>query len=136
MGCCEANKVLKYNNRTELITKINNPTEQRDESKRKEILRSGNMEIFSKNDNNNEIECSQHKDFDTEIPQIKEVRMPSMKIPLDIVQTKKHLELTIIESKYLPENRKLTINPGGLVGSERNEQDGITIFGVTNVIKI
>lgn len=76
----------------------------------------------SRNSNDNQI-----------IPQLKQVKLPTSKIPPYIIKTKKHLQLTIFESKFLPEGKVLIINPGGLIGSERNAQDGITIFGVSNV---
>lgn len=132
-GCCEANKVLKFNNRNELLMRNAIQSEARAEDRPKEIISKpiSNLEILSKKENDSMH--SHVRDFDTEIPQIKEMRIPSMKIPIDIIQTKLHLDLIILESKYLPEGRILCINPGGLVGSERNAQDGVTIFGVTNV---
>jgi hypothetical protein len=56
-----------------------------------------------------------------------------MKIPLSIIQTKKQLQLLIFESKFLQEGKILLINPGGIIGSERDALDGITYFGVNNV---
>lgn len=75
-------------------------------------------------------------DYDDEIPQTKELKVPSARIPLGIIQTKKQLQLTIVESKYLSEGKVFNINPGGLIGSERNAQDGITIFGTRSVLNI
>lgn len=80
--------------------------------------------LNSRNDNDNDNYC---------ISQIKEVKNPASRIPSYIIKTKKHLQLSIFESKFLPEGQMLIINPGGLVGSERKAQDGITIFGITNV---
>jgi hypothetical protein len=68
-----------------------------------------------------------------EIPKTKEVKIPSIEIPIEIIKTKKRLSLTIIESKYLTEGTVLYINPGGLEGSERMCRDGVVIFGSDNV---
>ena len=131
-GCCEANRVLKFNNKTELITRVGVPIETKVEVKDKYTTGATNPAIamLSKEEN---VSVQSNKDYDSEIPQIKEIPFPSTKIPADIIQNKKQLELVIFESKYLPEGTTLSINPGGLVGSERNAQDGITIFGVANV---
>ncbi len=56
-----------------------------------------------------------------------------MKIPLDVINTKRRLDLVIIESQFLPEGTVLNINPGGLQGSERMAQDGLVLFGLKNV---
>ena len=151
MGCCEPNKVLNFNNRTEIQTRIkhtntdnNNNVVNYDSNNRINITEGNDEFIQLKlNHNNllfnskreNDSEQSHHKDYfsNTDIPQTKSVNVPAMKIPLDIIQTKKQLQLTIYESKFLPEGRTLIINPGGLVGSERNAQDGVTKFGVNNV---
>ena len=141
MGCCEPNKVLKFNNHNEIQTRIKH---------------NNNNDLYFSNSNNNNInddicqlkmnannyfnskkeydsEQSQQREFVTEIPQTKSVDVPATKIPIEIIQTKKQLQLTIYESKFLPEGRTLIINPGGLVGSERNAQDGVTKFGINNV---
>ena len=54
------------------------------------------------------------------------------KIPMDIINTKQILELKIIESQSIKQNEILTINPGGLINSNRNAMDGITYFGMNN----
>lgn len=71
--------------------------------------------------------------MNSEIPKTKEVKIPTVEIPYEIVQTKKRLSLTIFESKYLTEGTVLKINPGGLEGSERMARDGVIIFGTKNV---
>ncbi len=71
-----------------------------------------------------------------DIPKTKEVKIPSVEIPLDIVKSKKRLTLTIFESKFLTEGTVLNINPGGLEGSERMCRDGIILFGISNVYQI
>jgi hypothetical protein len=60
--------------------------------------------------------------------------VPSTEIPLDVIQNKKRLSLTIFESKFLNEGTVLNINPAGLEGSERMAKDGIVIFGSKNVL--
>jgi hypothetical protein len=62
--------------------------------------------------------------------------VPSTEIPLDVIQNKKRLSLTIFESKFLNEGTVLNINPAGLEGSERMAKDGIVIFGSKNVLKL
>ena len=68
------------------------------------------------------------KDPDSEIP-MNPPRVPRDKIPISIINSKRKLKLIIKESKYLPEGRELIINAGGLIGSRRNQRDGVTIFG-------
>jgi len=51
----------------------------------------------------------------------------------DIIKTKKRLYLRIFESKFITEGTILTINPGGLEGSERMAKDGVVLFGTKNV---
>jgi hypothetical protein len=71
-----------------------------------------------------------------EIPKTKEVKVPTVEIPLDVIKTKKRLSLTIFESKIIPEGTVLNINPGGLEGSERMARDGLVLFGTKNVFLI
>ena len=59
--------------------------------------------------------------------------MPTVEIPIEIIKTKKRLNLTIFESKFLTEGTVLNITPGGLEGSERMARDGVVIFGTKNV---
>lgn len=64
----------------------------------------------------------------------REVKVPSIEIPLDIIKTKRKLRLKITESKFLNEGLNIDINPGGIVGgSERMARDGIVYFGKKNV---
>ena len=130
MGCCEPNTVQKFNNRTELITKYANQPSNNNKNNVNAI--NNNAPYFNRRAGESSSSLPQSVDNDM-IPQTTDIKIPAMKIPIDIIQTKKQLQLTIIESKYLPEGRTLMINPGGLVGSERNAQDGVTIFGVSNV---
>ena len=73
------------------------------------------------------------KDPDSQIP-INPPKVPHNKIPDSIINSKKKLKLIIKQSKYLPEDKELIINAGGLVGSPRNAKDGITFFGDVGVI--
>jgi hypothetical protein len=83
---------------------------------------------------NQNIDSNKQRELEeTEIPNRIELQVPLMKIPSTIIQTKKQLQLTIIESKHLQEGKILSINPGGIIGSERDALDGITYFGVNNV---
>lgn len=63
----------------------------------------------------------------------KEVKVPSVEIPIEIIKSKSRLVLTIFESKYISEGTVLNITPGGLEGSERMARDGVVIFGTKNV---
>ena len=87
--------------------------------------------------NNSELnyqsENTDNKKIENEIPNKSELQIPSKKIPLNIIQTKKNLQLEIIETKYLQKGKIIAINPGGIINSERNQQDGISYFGVSNV---
>jgi hypothetical protein len=68
-----------------------------------------------------------------DIPKTKEVKIPTIEIPIEVIKTKKRMSLTIFESKCLTEGTILKINPGGLEGSERMARDGLIIFGTKNV---
>lgn len=99
-------------------------------------VRSGNMKMNSQEDGkiqtrseNNES----HKGKKNEIPKTKEVKIPSIEVPMEIIKTKKRLVLTIFESKLLIEGTTLNIHPGGLEGSERMSRDGIVLFGTNGV---
>ena len=123
MGCCDPKNGYSVNKKSELITNRSKLINQNSKSKQNNLNINDNENIDSKN----------QRDIDTEIPNRTELQVPSMKIPLTIIQTKKQLQLTIIESKHLQEGKILSINPGGLIGSERDALDGITYFGVNNV---
>ena len=41
----------------------------------------------------------------------------------------KKLTLKVLEGTAIPPKTILNINPGGILGSKRNEQDGVTYFG-------
>ena len=123
MGCCLPKSDYSINKKAELVTN------------RSELIKK-NIQSTSKNLNMNNheiIDSNKQRELETEIPNRNELQIPLMKIPSTIIQTKKQLQLTIIESKHLQEGKILSINPGGLIGSERDALDGITYFGVNNV---
>ena len=120
MGCCIPKSDYLINKNSEL--NINR------EDIMKNQLKSNKINMNSNQNSNKQRELEE-----TEIPNRIELQVPLMKIPSTIIQTKKQLQLTIIESKHLQEGKILSINPGGLIGSERDALDGITYFGVNNV---
>ena len=134
MGCCEAKNDLKLNKQSELITKkeLNN-NNMFIKFQTSNSYGFQNENIMKENyDSLNDFSPIKDNSFN-DIPITKEVSVPQLKIPNDIIKNKKQLQLKIFESKYLPEGRILKINPGGLIGSERNALDGVTYFGVNNV---
>ena len=122
MGCCIPNSDYLINKNSELNT--NREDIMKNQLKSNKINMNSNQNI----DSNKQRELEE-----TEIPNRIELQVPLMKIPSTIIQTKKQLQLTIIESKHLQEGKILSINPGGIIGSERDALDGITYFGVNNV---
>ena len=125
MGCCEPKNVLQFNTETELIGKKIN----------RKIKLEG-VTYPTQNMPNTESKNSSFsspRDFpNKDIPQFREICYPQTKIPNEIIATGCQLQLTIFESKFLQEGLVLHINPGGLISSERQEQDGITYFGNNN----
>ena len=122
MGCCIPKSDYLINKNSEL--NIN----------REDIMKNQlKSNIINMNSNQNIDSNKQRELEETEIPNRIELQVPLMKIPSTIIQTKKQLQLTIIESKHLQEGKILSINPGGIIGSERDALDGITYFGVNNV---
>ena len=65
----------------------------------------------------------------TDIPKMKQIILPNNEVPKFIIENRKKLILTVIESKHLEYGTKLTINPGGLETSERMCLDGVVLFG-------
>ena len=122
MGCCIPKSDYLINKNSELNT--NREDIMKNQLKSNKINMNSNQNI----DSNKQRELEE-----TEIPNRIELQVPLMKIPSTIIQTKKQLQLTIIESKHLQEGKILSINPGGIIGSERDALDGITYFGVNNV---
>ena len=122
MGCCIPKSDYLINKNAELNT--NREDIMKNQLKSNKINMNSNQNI----DSNKQRELEE-----TEIPNRIELQVPLMKIPSTIIQTKKQLQLTIIESKHLQEGKILSINPGGIIGSERDALDGITYFGVNNV---
>ena len=136
MGCCEGKNDLKMNKQSELVTKkdinnINNNIFIKSQTSNSYGFQNEN--IMKENyDSLNDFSPIKDNSYN-DIPITKEVLVPQLRVPNDIIQNKKQLQLKIFESKYLSEGKILIINPGGLIGSERNAQDGITYFGVNNV---
>ncbi len=122
MGCCKPTNTLSINKKTE-ITTLRDDLLKKNSSNKEKINIKQNLDSLKQN-----------REYDeNEIPNKTEAQIPSMKIPLSIIQTKKQLQLLIFESKFLQEGKILLINPGGIIGSERDALDGITYFGVNNV---
>ena len=60
----------------------------------------------------------------------------NMKIPENIINTTRKLKLIVLQSKYLTEGNEYLINAGGLIGSKRCADDGVTYFGDISVSNI
>ena len=60
----------------------------------------------------------------------------NMKIPENIINTTRKLKLIVLQSKYLTEGNEYLINAGGLIGSKRGADDGVTYFGDISVSNI
>jgi len=97
-----------------------------------------NSNTNQKNDTDHKIKKVNISELNkSEIPLTREVRVPSVEIPYEIIRTKKRLAITVIEANFLSEGTVLHVNPGGLEGSERMAKDGVVTFGIKNVnIKI
>ena len=59
--------------------------------------------------------------------------LPNKIVPENIILSAKKLKIIILQSKYLEEGKEYIINAGGLIGSKRNAQDGVTYFGDISV---
>lgn len=96
---------------------------------------NADLNTNAKNDTDHKIKKVTISELNkSEIPLTREVRVPSVEIPYEIIRTKKRLALTVIEANFLSEGTVLHVNPGGLEGSERMAKDGIVTFGIKNVI--
>ena len=129
MGCCEANDQLLFNKKNELNTRKEN---EEFLNKLKSNFNNNDKSISNINKNLN----INNSDSFNEIKLYNNVLNSNFhnlkKIPMDIINTKQILELKVIESQFIKQNEILTINPGGLVNSNRNALDGITYFGMNN----
>ena len=93
------------------------------------------LEIEQTNDNNLENNFYEPYNINNDINNDNIQSNPKNKIiiPENIINSTKKLKLIIFQSKYLPEGKEYIINAGGLIGSKRNQKDGITFFGDTSV---
>ena len=112
----ESNKKSKIYKITSCDTKIN------------ENVNSNLLELHKNNDDN-----TTQNMYENNIPSNPPV-LPKQIIPENIINSTKKLKLTILQSKYLEEGKEYIINAGGLIGSKRNIQDGVTYFGDISVI--
>ena len=130
MGCCEANEQILFNKQNELNTRKENEEflkklKNNFNSNDKSISNiNKNINNFNNSDSFNEIKLYNNV-LNNQILNLK-------KIPNDIINTKQKLELKVIESQFINPDEILTINPGGLINSNRNAFDGITYFGMNN----
>ena len=129
MGCCEANDQLLFNKKSELNTRKEN---EEFLNKLKNNFNSNDKSISNINKNiniNNSDSLNELKLYNNVLNgQYNNLK----KISNDIINTKQILELKVLESQYIKQNEILTINPGGLINSNRNAMDGITYFGMNN----
>ena len=129
MGCCEANDQLLFNKKSELNTRKEN---EEFLNKLKNNFNSNDKSISNINKNiniNNSDSLNELKLYNNVLNgQYNNLK----KISNDIINTKQILELKVLESQYIKQNEILTINPGGLINSNRNALDGITYFGMNN----
>jgi len=114
----ESNKKSKIYKITSCDTKIN------------ENVNSNLLDLHKNNDDN-----TTQNMYDNNIPSNPPVLQKQI-IPENIINSTKKLKLTILQSKYLEEGKEYIINAGGLIGSKRNIQDGVTYFGDISVINL
>lgn len=107
------------------------------------ILNNGNVEIKSIDVRNKNITNNYYSRYysktnsnqksisakSTDIPKLKHIALPNNEIPKHIIESRKKLIITFIESKYIEYGTKLVINAGGLETSERMCSDGVVLFG-------
>lgn len=125
---------MKFNNTPKFIEDdINNNNNKENNNTHTNL--NTNTNINTKHDSEYKIKKVKYFQLNkSEIPITREVRVPSLEIPYEIIRTRKRLGLTVIEANFLSEGTVLHINPGGLEGSERMAKDGIVTFGIKNVI--
>ena len=129
MGCCEANEQLLFNKKSELNTRKENE-EFLNKLKNNFNINDKSLSNINKNINmNNSDSLNELKLYNNVL---NNHYNNLKKISNDIINTKQILELKIIESQSIKQNEILTINPGGLINSNRNAMDGITYFGMNN----
>ena len=129
MGCCEANDQLLFNKKSELNTRKENE-EFLNKLKNNFNINDKSLSNINKNINmNNSDSLNELKLYNNVL---NNHYNNLKKISNDIINTKQILELKVLESQYIKQNEILTINPGGLINSNRNAMDGITYFGMNN----
>ena len=129
MGCCEANEQLLFNKKSELNTRKENE-EFLNKLKNNFNINDKSLSNINKNINmNNSDSLNELKLYNNVL---NNHYNNLKKISNDIINTKQILELKVLESQYIKQNEILTINPGGLINSNRNAMDGITYFGMNN----
>lgn len=81
------------------------------------------------------IELQNQTDYDGEIKNSKNSNTNEKNISsLNYYISKKKLKIIIKQSKYLMEGKEYLINSLGLINQKNNYNDGLVIFGDTNVI--
>ena len=132
MGLClECNKgpLDEGNLNSENQVKQTGPQMKR-EVKIKKLCCTERVESVNKTESNSsELETIKTLNFSEPKIPLQVPKVPNEKIPNSVINSAKKLKLIIIQSKFLGEGKTLIINAGGLVGSQRNAKDGITIFG-------
>ena len=89
------------------------------------------LETYQTNNNSN-YNNYEPNDKNENIPSTPPL-LPNKIVPENIILSAKKLKIIILQSKYLEEGKEYIINAGGLIGSKRNAQDGVTYFGDISV---
>ena len=135
--CCEYNRnnVDEGNLRGKIqyLNQITREDRIKSQNRETNITNSINDNLIENLDYHRINNEKDQKDFDNKIP-LNPPKIPNDRIPDSIINSRKKLKLKIVQSKYLSEGREFIINAGGLIGSPRNNKDGITIFGDSGVI--
>ena len=93
------------------------------------------LEKDKKSKKNGNIELQNQTDYDGEIKNSKNSNTNEKNISsLNYYISKKKLKIIIKQSKYLMEGKEYLINSLGLINQKNNYNDGLVIFGDTNVI--
>jgi hypothetical protein len=88
-----------------------------------------------KNKKSSTLEFQSQTDHNTGINNIQQTNMnKNNDSPSNLYISRKKLKLIIKQSKCLMEGKEIIINSLGLLNSKNNYNDGLTIFGDSNVI--
>ena len=88
-----------------------------------------------KNKKSSTLEFQNQTDHNTGINNIQQTNMnKNNDSPSNLYISRKKLKLIIKQSKCLMEGKEIIINSLGLLNSKNNYNDGLTIFGDSNVI--